>query len=97
MEAPIADLSVNFGIWIVALVGGPASPQFSGVHPARAIPLSCAKPTCLLCHSATLNPVLLSVLSLARRGQSAASPVFFWPLELRPVKDRTFSDPWQEA
>lgn len=34
MEVSSANLSLQFGIWVVALAGGLTSPQFSGVHPA---------------------------------------------------------------
>lgn len=85
------------------LVGGPASPQFSGVFPTREESIRPCQAH-LLCHSAPWNPCVIQRPLFGQEGALAASPVFFLPLELKPGRaqegveqDRTFSDPQQEA
>lgn len=48
-------MSVQFGIWIVALVSSLASQDFQVCILLWEMPSCCAKPTCLLCPSAPQN------------------------------------------
>lgn len=103
VEGPSADLSVQFGIWIVALVGGPASPQFSGVRPTMEDSIKLCRAH-LLCHSASQNPCFARCSLLGQEGAVSCLTSFLpafraeaWKGPEVVKQDRTFSDPWQEA
>lgn len=87
----------------MVLVGGPASLQFSGVYPTREESIRLCQAH-FLCHSAPSELCVVQCPLFGQEGASAASPVFFLPLELRPGKaqevveqERTFPDPQQDA
>lgn len=102
VEGWSAFLSVQFGILTLALFGGPAAPQCSGVCPALGHSIRLCQAH-LLAGSLCPSEALFCAMFSPWPGGGSQLPLqcFFLPSGLRGgevvKQDRTFSDPWQET